>query len=318
MKRILALLTMMTAFAVVAADGSLSLAEARGKIGEAVVNPSVMTSTMKQLSAADQKAFLADVNEAIGKMPGSVETRTASYLNANRAALKGAAKGNVSSLLAEIFATVAPESLTVINERFAADLFNRAADPSSVYTDEQFVKIAESVMTSVTNRAASTDGAAVRSAFAVLMLVRASNGTPPDLAAKLTGFLPADSRKIAAEEWIPAALGENRNYNPMLGMMDAGAQPNSSLVLQIAGTQTLDSMLGDLNSAIAGPGSANAATFHNASEVVTTLHVATPDIGTASGLDRRPFHYPEPDGYQWQTIGIKAPMPGRTYRRRRE
>ncbi len=301
-KTIVSMLLAAAALAGFGAEGSLSLAEARGKIGEAVVNPAIMTAVVKQLSAADQKSFLADCNEAVGKMPGSVETKAATYLAVNRAALKGAAKGNLSDLLAEVFATVPPEALTVVNERFASDLFNRASDPSVTYTDDQFVNIAQSVMTSVTNRMSKTDGAAVRSTFAVLMLVRASNGTPANLAETLAASLPEDGRTTALKEWIPEAMSERRNYDPMLGVVDAGALPNSSLVLQLAGPQTLDAMLSDLNSGIVGSDTVNAASFKNAGDVVTTVQVATPDIGLDFGLDRRPL---EPNGYQWQTIGVR-------------
>ncbi len=301
-KRVTSIL--ISSVAVVGFGAALSLAEARGKIGEAVVNPSVMTSLVKQLSAADQKSFLADCNEAVSKMPGSAESKAATYLAVNRAALKGAAKGNLSDMLAEVFATVPPESLTVVNERFAADLFNRAANPAETFTDERFVNIAKSVMTSVTNRMVKTDGAAVRETFAILMLVRASNGTPADLASTLAAYLPEDARKSAVGEWIPEAMSERRNYDPMLGVVaDGGVLPNSAVVLQIAGPQKLEMMLSDLNSGIAGADALNAASFKNVGDVVTTLPVATPDIGLDSGLDRRPFKYTEPDGYQWQTIG---------------
>jgi hypothetical protein len=302
-KRVTSIL--ISSVAVVGFGAALSLAEARGKIGEAVVNPSVMTSLVKQLSAADQKSFLADCNEAVSKMPGSAESKAATYLAVNRAALKGAAKGNLSDMLAEVFATVPPESLTVVNERFAADLFNRAANPAETFTDERFVNIAKSVMTSVTNRMVKTDGAAVRSTFAILMLVRASNGTPANLTETLVASLPEDSRLTALKEWIPEAMSERRNYDPMLGVVDAGELPNSSLVLQIAGSQTLEAMLGDLNAGIAGSDAVNAASFRNAGDVVTTVQIATPDIGLDSGLDRRPFPYREPDGYQWQTLGVR-------------
>ena len=305
MRKIFIALFSLAASALFAAEATISLAEARGKIGEAVVNPAVMTSTMKMLPADSQKAFLADCNEAIDKMPGSAETKAAAYLTVNRAALKGAAKGNVLALLAEVFATVPPEALTVINERFAADLFNRAADPSVVYTDSQFAHIAESVMENVMSRTAKTDGADVRNVFAVIMLLRASNGTPADLAAKLVAGLPEATRKTALEEWIPAAMSESRNYDLMLGAADAGEQPNYSLVLQLATPQTLDAMLGDLNTGVVGEQSSTAATFKNASDVVTTVQVATQEIGLDSGLSRRPMYYREPEGYQWQTIGAR-------------
>jgi hypothetical protein len=143
------------------------------------------------------------------------------------------------------------------------------------------------------------------------MLVRASNGTPANLTETLLASLPEDSRTTALKEWIPEAMSERHNYDPMLGVVDAGELPNSSLVLQIAGSQTLEAMLGDLNSGIAGSDAVNAASFKNAGDVVTTVHIAQPDIGLDSGLTRRPFHYSEPDGYQWQTIG------GRDGRRKR-
>lgn len=300
-KRVTSIL--ISSVAVVGFGAALSLAEARGKIGEAVVNPSVMTSLVKQLSAADQKSFLADCNEAVSKMPGSAESKAATYLAVNRAALKGAAKGNLSDMLAEVFATVPPESLTVVSERFAADLFNRAANPAETFTDERFVNIAKSVMTSVTNRMVKTDGAAVRETFAILMLVRASNGTPADLASTLAAYLPEDARKSAVDEWIPEAMSERRNYDPMLGTVNAGVIPNASLVLQIAGPQQMDALFGDLNSGAVGEAAVKAASFQNAGDVVTTVQVAMPDIGVDAGLDRRPMYYKEPDGYQWQTIG---------------
>ena len=300
-KRVTSIL--ISSVAVVGFGAALSLAEARGKIGEAVVNPSMMTSLVKQLPAADQKSFLADCNEAVSKMPGSAESKAATYLAVNRAALKGAAKGNLSDMLAEVFATVPPESLTVVNERFAADLFNTAANPAETFTDERFVNIAKSVMTSVTNRMVKTDGAAVRETFAILMLVRASNGTPADLASTLAAYLPEDARKSAVDEWIPEAMSERRNYDPMLGTVNAGVIPNASLVLQIAGPQQMDALFGDLNSGAVGEAAVKAASFQNAGDVVTTVQVAMPDIGVDAGLDRRPMYYKEPDGYQWQTIG---------------
>jgi hypothetical protein len=301
-KKITSVLVMVAALAGFCAEGTLSLVDARGRIGDAVIDPSVMTSLVKRLSAADQKSFLADCNEAVDKMPGSAEAKAATYLAVNRAALKGAAKGNLSEMLAEVFATVPLESLTVVNERFAADLFNRAANPAETFTDERFVKIAQSVMSSVTNRMVKTDGAAVRDTFAILMFVRASNGTPADLASTLAAYLPDDARRTALEEWIPEAMSERRNYDPMIVAADGGVLPNAAAVFQLAGPQKLEMMLGDLNSGIAGADVRNAASFNNISDVVTTLPVATPDIGLDSGLERRPFKN-EPEGYQWQTLG---------------
>ena len=226
----------------------MSLSDARAKIGDAIENASVMTSTIKQLSAADQKSFLADVNEAVAKMPGSVETKSAAYLSANRAALKGAQKGNLTDLLAEVFATASLESLTVLNESLASDLFNRNGDPSVKYTDEQFAALAKDVVAKIAERNAKEDDGAVRTAFAVLMFVRASNGSPANLAETLTACLPEDSREVARKEWFPAALaeGEDKSYEPMLGSTDAGTLPNERVVLRLTEAMEHEALLADL------------------------------------------------------------------------
>ena len=226
----------------------MSLSNARAKIGDAISNPATMTAVTKELSPADQCAYLAEVNAAIGKMPGSTEAKTAMFWNACTAALKGSAKGNAAALLAEVFATVPPEALTVINEQLAQNMFNRAADPSVTYSDEQYETIAKLMMDKVNARVATADNGAARSAFALLMLVRASNGTPANLAETLTDKLPEDVREAASEEWIPSALGKDgeKSYEPILAFIDAGKAPNPGVTINIAGPQTLVSMLGDL------------------------------------------------------------------------
>ena len=228
----------------------ISLADARGKIDKAIESPAVMKEIMKRLSAEDQRKFLADVNKAIGDMPASIEERTAKFLNINHAALTVAQKGNTTALLAEVFATVSPEALTVINERFAADLLNRTGNPNVVYTDEQFTKLAIETMKVINERTEETDNGSTRSTFAILMFLRASNGTPEDLADKLIDTLKHDDAKeLAREEWIPSALGKDgreQGYEPILASADAGRRPDFSYVLVIAGPQYLESILEDI------------------------------------------------------------------------
>lgn len=257
---LLMVLTAMQGVAVFAApqaaaksDGvkTLPLAEARQKIDGVVDGSESIASLIKQLSAEDQLTFLGDVNKAVSKMPASVEEKTAKHLNLNHAALKAVkGSGNVAALLAEVFATVPPEALTVINERFASDLFNRATDPKVTYTDAQFTDIALKIMETVNKRTAETDNASTRSAFAILMLLRASNGTPADLEDKLIATLPnADARELAKSEWIPSALGKDGRelgYEPILASADAGRRPDFDFVLVIAGPQLLDSLLQDI------------------------------------------------------------------------
>lgn len=227
-----------------------ALAEARGHIARAIENPNVMTELMKGLSAEDQKQFLADVNKAISDMPGSVEEKTALFLNANSAAMRSAAEGNLKTLVAETFATVPPESLTVIAERFAIDLFNRDAGGAGKYTDAEFTKIATDTMKVVNRRTAETDNGSARSAFAIIMFIRASNGSIPELSDALIDTMDHDDAKeMARKEWIPSALGKDgrtQGYEPLLASADAGRRPDLDFVLIIAGPQHLESVLADL------------------------------------------------------------------------
>ena len=257
MKRLLIVgaLVLVGAFAAVAQDatatGQDALARARAQIDKVIETPDLMKTVMAGLSAEEQKQFVADVNKAIGDMPASVEERTAKYLNVNHAAVVAAAKGNKATILAEVFATVPPEALTLLNERFATDLMNRSADPNITYTDEQYTKICLDLMEKINERTEETDNGSTRSAFAILMLVRASNGTPEDLADKLIDTLKHDDAKeLAKNEWIPAALGKDgreQGYEPILASADAGSRPDFAYVLVIAGPQYLESILHDIS-----------------------------------------------------------------------
>lgn len=246
----LAALSMCVAFA---ADGgkTVSLAEARGGIGDAISSPAAMEAAMKSLSAADQVAFLGEVNAAIAKRHASKEEKAAMFLKANAAALKAAkgGKGDMKALLAEVYATASVLSLTAINEKFADDLFNRAADPNKTYTDEQYTDIAVETLKAIVRRCDSADSSSVRDAFGLLMLVRASNGTPDTLTDRLLQELPEEDRKAAQEEWIPAALGRDgreKSYEPILSAAEAEAEPNLEVIIKIYGPQQIDSLLGDI------------------------------------------------------------------------
>jgi len=280
----------------VASAGAASLADARAKIGESVSDVAVLTATIKTLSADDQVTFLSEVNGAIAKMPGSVESKAAAFLDANRAAIKAASgKGNVRKLLAEVFATVPLEALTVINERFAAELFNRAANPSVTYTDDQYVSIVKPMMEMIADRNKESDNAAVRDAFAVLMFVRASNGTPADLADTLLAYVPEASRETAKNEWLASALadGAEKSYAPMLDVVGAGAEPDLGVVVRLAGPDLLSSLLSDLNNgATDASGRATMDATGNHLRQFSDINAGfTQGGGLDHGLDRVPFNY---------------------------
>ena len=298
------------ALASVALAQELSLADASSKAGDAASNPATMTALTKQLGAADQVAFLARVNQTIDAMPGSAADKAATYLNANTAALKGAAKGNVMALLAEVFATVPPEALTVINESFAANLFNRTADATKTYTDEEFVQRALAAMADIQKRNDAADNAGVRDTFAVLMFLRASNGSPADLANTLTEKFDAKTQELARNEWIPPALND-RNYDPMLGAAGAGEQPEAAQVLRLAGPQVSAALLADLSAG-------DVVGMPNTSSMFDTGLYGIPAMSEDNALNRVPRtmdksakYYggyrrgdtpSEPDGYMGQRI----------------
>ena len=252
-KLIVAMATVALASMLVAQEKTLSLADARGKIDSVIANPSSATSVMKQLAAGDQAAFLADLNAAISKMPGSPEEKTAKFVEVDSAALKGAQKGNLTTLVSEVFATVPLESLTVVNERFAADQFNRSADPSKTYTDEQYKQISLALLDKVQQRNATADNSGVRDTFAILMLIRGSNGTPADLRDTLVNALKdPTTRTLAQKEWISPALGigQEKTYDPMLGAAEAGFQPDFEMVIVVPGKGDGFGLLADLASEV--------------------------------------------------------------------
>lgn len=231
-----------------AAAKTISLAEARKLIGAAIEKPERVTAIMKLLAPADQVSFVSELNAAVATLPGSTDDKTATYLSVNSAAINGASKGNLTAVVAEVFATASVESLTVINETFASEAFNRASNPNVTYTDEQFKSIAANVMKAVNARVASADNADVRSGFAALMMIGASNTKEPEMVESMTTLLPESAKKVAREEWFTAALsdGDAKSYEPMLGMANAEEAPSINRVVRIAGVQQLDTILSDL------------------------------------------------------------------------
>jgi len=312
MKKLLTILAMAISTVAMA---EMSLGDARGKIGDAIRNPAVMAEIMKGLNATNQVAFLEAVNEAVSVMRASPEEKAAKFVELNEIALQNAQKGNLKALLAETFATVPPEYLTILNERFAADLFNRNADPTNPISDADFVRSAADAMAAISERVAGMEDAAVRDTFATLMFVRASEGTIPNLAETLIDASISDTaaRDKAKSEWIPAATspGIDQTYEPMLG--DAGAEEAPAadqvvVAVSVPSTEGLSSLLSDL-------GSSDTAFSNNASGV--GREGTTPETsGSSDSTDRVPLSddprapwspdssrgRTEPDGYFGQRV----------------
>ncbi len=299
-----------------------TLASARAKITQVIDNPSEMTALMSGLSADDQKAFLSEVNAAILTMPGDEAERTAKYVAITDAALAGAQKGNALALVAEVFATVPPASLAAVNESLGAGLMNRAADKGVTYTDDQYIKIAQTVMERVNERVANEDNSGVRSGFAALMLIRGSNSASNDaIYDAIVEAMPEASRNDAKVEWFPAALGRDRekSYEPMLALTD-GELTNPldydvqhMLSIRVPGPMNPIGVLAD----ISGSSTDKSLTPDTINPVVDAIQNPTdyqlPSLGAGAPFDdphhmvdwvtRRPMSQPEEPihGYQYQT-----------------
>lgn len=310
MKKLLMVLAV-TLIGVTSAN-ALSLADARSRIDKAIENKEEMASIMKQLSAADQKQFLAEVNAAIAKRPGTKEEIAALFINANRAALTNAAKDNLKVLTAEMFATVTHDGLTAICENFSKDLFNRNSDPNLKPTDEEFTKVAMDILKVVGERVADTDNPSTRMGMAIIMLLKASNGKPEDLSDKLVETIAdEDARGLAKDEWIPHAVvppddDRKPDYDPILASADVGRRPDYDFVLVIVGPQHLDSVLADILGKNASPEALIDTRSPVLDAVQNKFRYQIPHLGgdiIEGGTSNPPFggDITEPGGYQWQT-----------------
>ena len=217
-----------------AATAELSKAEWQAKAGDCANNPSAMKATIAQVPAADQAAFVAKVNEAIAKKPGSTESKAADFYAANKAAVSGAA--DKSAVLAEVYATVPVEYLTDINERFATELFSRNANPAKPVSDQQFVELSTNALAVVNKRCESAENAGVRQTFAALMFVRASGGSPSGLTDTFVSQMTDPQAKESGGAWISEATGaggKEASYDNMLAAANAGDEPDRAIVASI-------------------------------------------------------------------------------------
>ena len=267
-----------------------SIVDARKQIVESISNPATMTENVKSLSAEDQRQYLADVVSAIAKMPGSQEEKAASYVSVCRAALKGSAKGNLPSMIAEVFATVPPEYLPVVSESLGGDMLNRAANPSVTYTDDKYLDIATNVMAVVNARVASEDAADVRSAFAALAFVRGSNSAGENIVSAMVASLPESARDTAAKEWFPAALaeGESKSYDSMLVAASADDVPPeviTAMLMRVDGAQNREALLAD----IVGGGTDPTAKANEKTPITDAIYNAynesLPELGAGAAFD---------------------------------
>ena len=291
--------------AMVAAAGAFLLSaemprsEWHAKVGDCAQDPNMLKETISQLSSADKTAFLAEVNAAIDKMPGSADVKAAKFLAANRAAVAGAGAADRADVLAEVYATVPPEALTVINEEFAKNEFARPA----TMTDDEYTNIVVETMAKINQRTASAESGAVRAGFAGLMFIRAAGGASDATTDAVVSSLPSDVQGDAKSSWFPSALSENPSYDPMLAPAQAGDEPNPQVVLDIAPSQQVDSMLGDLQADKADPGTSAGTGVPGASDPASSTD---PQNNSLSGAPRDRVQDPQSRDYTGKNRGSKS------------
>ena len=295
--------------AMVAVAGALLLSaemprsEWHAKVGDCAQDPKMLKETISQLSSADKTAFLAEVNAAIDKMPGSTDVKAAKFLAANRAAVAGAGAADRADVLAEVYATVPPEALTVINEEFAKNEFARPA----TMTDDEYTNVVAQTMAKINQRTASAESGAVRSGFAGLMFVRAAGSATDATTDVVISSLPSDVQGDAKDSWFPSALAGNPSYDSILAPAQAGDEPNPQVVLDISPSQQVDSMLSDLQSGNADPGS-RAGSGIGVPSSNDPASTSDPQNNSLSGAPRDRVQNPESPYYKGKDRGSESPI----------
>ena len=225
-------------------------------VGAAAKDAAVLKSTMAGLQSdkAAQLRFIKAVNEAIAQMPVSEEAKAQFSANAAKAALESVSKDNVTAAVAEIYATAPLGSLPAVNDVLAKTCFNRNADATKTYSDGEFGKKADQIMSAVSSRVAQdakSGEEAYRDALAIDMLSKASGGKPSGLADTLADkFVPESDRAEAKDTWLPdAAKGDYNSFYSKAGVESDDEPDLSKIVVGTTGaSETGASLLASIGS----------------------------------------------------------------------
>ena len=225
-------------FAILAALAGM--AEEKGTLGTA----------FQDLQKDDQVEFVRAVNESMRTYKASTpEKRLQTIYAVNRDAVRAAPAKEKKAVIAEVFATAPMDALPTITDRFATELFSRKAAGFSD-KDDSFTEFAAATLMRVRTRMrflATHELPAARMTFAVIMVLKASEGNPADLRESVLFYIPTGSHELARKVWIPAALGEDGNapsYQPILAAGEKGEEPAHVSELQIAPVQELNRLVG--------------------------------------------------------------------------
>ena len=172
-------------------------------------------------------------------------------------------------------------------------------------TEDEFTNIVAQTMTKITQRMASAESGAVRAGFAGLMFIRAAGGAADATLDAVVSALPSDVQGDARNSWFPSALAETPSYDPMLAPAQAGDEPNPQVVLDIAPSQQVDSMLGDLQAGKTDPGetAGQGTGVPGSSDPAST---SDPQNNSLSGAPRDRVQDPQSRDYTGKNRGSKS------------
>ena len=139
------------------------------------------------------------------------------------------------------------------------------------------------------------------------MFIRAAGTASDATTDAVVSSLPSDVQGDAKNSWFPSALAENPSYDPILAPAQAGDEPNPQVVLDIAPSQQVDSMLGDLQAGRTDPGE----TVGQGTGVPGSSDPASatdPQNNSLSGAPRDRVENPESPYYKGKNRGSQEPI----------
>ena len=270
--------------------------------------------TLDGLTGNDRVAFVASFNRSYAKSEEPLNgNRIKSLYRVNRDAVRGAEGADRKAVLAEVFATAPKASLPEIVDGFASELFSRKA--GGFKDDEAFIEFASAALLRISGRLNfADDEPGVRSAFAVVMFLKASEGRPDDLREMFMPYVRSGSHVIAREEWFPAAMGDGGKtptYEPMLTAGIRGEAPNHRISIPQGGPEELNRLAGSENQIhqawdVSGPmARSNDGSVPDDGNALGTGILRVPRDGVQnrnSPWYRRTRRADEPSGYLGQSI----------------
>lgn len=200
-------------------------------------------TAFQDLAGDDQARFVSTVNQSMAKQDEPLNEKSIVTLyRVNRDAVKASPAIDRKKVLAAVFTTAPKECLPYFTDHLAEDLFTRKAAGFN-QDDDSFVEFASAALLRISqalNVLQPRELPGMRSAFAVIMFLKASEGKPEDLREAFMLYVLSGSHEITRKEWIPAAMGDDKQvptYKPMLEAMEKGEEPSHPLAMGITPSQ---------------------------------------------------------------------------------